>query len=1743
MNKKLSTCASIVLMSSSILNPISAFAQSIDPTTSPTEISTEAKKSDDNETAASPTSQSTQSSEINETVSTDSQVSEGNSETEGSSEVPAISSSQASQADEVAATGESSTLPVSENSDEKTKNSSEETKSSESMTKEKPEVRVSSADPYGFFASHLRSSQIALPDYSGLDWTIYQERAITVSDIAIIQTKSGVVVPLDDHYRLVNNSQLQTTYQGFSSTTPIYSFSLDDYGASETAGTFDQTYAYGTDEVLKSSLFLADPNPLPSSAHIKFDYNGDSYVRDFDATPPPHWNFESTSFDVTPAADGHISQKLVQDGQSTGGPNQFQQTMTFSLANTAAELATEAGPVATAKSGISMAQNEPYTDYLATAESALDEKGSAVSYEWVLEPDTSTIGASHAVVLVKNANGYRSLINIPIEIVANQKKIDVHGSTIYVGDSWKAEDNFDEATDQDGKPIDFSQLTVDGKVDTSKAGTYEVTYTYDGLTSTATIIVVPKLTEVTAKDSEIYVDDPWKAEDNFVSAKDKDGQPVDFSEITVDTSQVDTSKAGTFEVTYTYDGVSDTATITVKERQTAVIAEDSTIYVGDSWKAEDNFVSAKDKAGNPVEFSEVTVDESQVDTSKAGSFEVTYTYDGVSDTATITVKERQTAVTAEDSTIYVGDEWKAEDNFVSAKDKAGNPVEFSEVIVDESQVDTSKAGSFEVTYTYDGVSAKATITVKERQTAVTAKDSEMYVGDEWKAEDNFVSAQDKAGQPVDLSKVTVDDSQVDTSKAGSFEVTYTYDGVSDTATITVKERQTAVTAKDSEMYVGDEWKAEMNFDSAQDKAGNPVELSKITVDESQVDTSKAGTFEVTYTYDGVSDTATVTVIDKQTAVNVHDSTVYVGDEWKAEENFDSALDKAGKDVAFSEITVDESQVDTSKAGSFEVTYTYDGVTATATITVLDKQTAVNVHDSTVYVGDEWKAEENFDSALDKAGKDVAFSEITVDESQVDTSKAGSFEVTYTYEGITATATITVVDKQTAVNVHDSTIYVGDEWQAEDNFDKALDKAGKDVAFSEITVDESQADISKAGSFEVTYTYEGVTATATITVVDKQTAVNVHDSTVYVGDEWKAEENFDSALNKAGQPVEFSEITVDESQVDTSKAGSFEVTYTYEGVSATATITVVDKQTAVNVHDSTVYVGDEWQAEDNFDKALDKAGKDVAFSEITVDESQADTSKAGSFEVTYTYEGITATATITVVDKQTAVNVHDSTIYVGDEWKAEENFDSALDKAGKDVAFSEITVDESQVDTSKAGTFEVTYTYEGVTATATITVVDKQTAVNVHDSTIYVGDEWQAEENFDSALDKAGKDVAFSEITVDESQVDTSKAGTFEVTYTYEGVTATATITVVDKQTAVNVHDSTIYVGDEWQAEDNFDKALDKAGKDVAFNEITVDASKADTSKAGSFEVTYTYEGVSATATITVVNKQTAVNVHDSTVYVGDEWKAEENFDSALDKAGKDVEFSEITVDESQADTSKAGSFEVTYMYEGVTAAATITVVDKQTAVNVHDSTIYVGDKWKAEDNFDNALDKDGNSVVFSEITVDDSKADTSKAGTFEVTYTYEGITATAMITVKSKPVIPDEKYQVIVHYVDENGNEISESVVLEGQLGETYRTEEKKIKGYTLVKKPENESGEFIENPEEVVYVYAKEAKLPVTDSEKGKGNTGNAGNIKNNDIHQTVKRLPQTGEEIKSYFPIIGGIMILLTGAIFFFKKDRNRK
>ena len=102
------------------------------------------------------------------------------------------------------------------------------------------------------------------------------------------------------------------------------------------------------------------------------------------------------------------------------------------------------------------------------------------------------------------------------------------------------------------------------------------------------------------------------------------------------------------------------------------------------------------------------------------------------------------------------------------------------------------------------------------------------------------------------------------------------------------------------------------------------------------------------------------------------------------------------------------------------------------------------------------------------------------------------------------------------------------------------------------------------------------------------------------------------------------------------------------------------------------------------------------------------------------------------------------------------------------------------------------------------------------------------------------------------------------------------------------------------------------------------------------------------------------------------------------------------------------SFSGTYTQPYILSKATITA---------HNSTIYAGDNWNPKDNFDSALDHEGNPLDFSKITVTGT-VNTSQPGVYPIVYRYEGLEEKVEVTVEEKPsnsepskgeVTPEEK--------------------------------------------------------------------------------------------------------------------------------------
>ncbi|WP_239256315.1 MucBP domain-containing protein [Listeria ilorinensis] len=168
-------------------------------------------------------------------------------------------------------------------------------------------------------------------------------------------------------------------------------------------------------------------------------------------------------------------------------------------------------------------------------------------------------------------------------------------------------------------------------------------------------------------------------------------------------------------------------------------------------------------------------------------------------------------------------------------------------------------------------------------------------------------------------------------------------------------------------------------------------------------------------------------------------------------------------------------------------------------------------------------------------------------------------------------------------------------------------------------------------------------------------------------------------------------------------------------------------------------------------------------------------------------------------------------------------------------------------------------------------------------------------------------------------------------------------------------------------------------------------------------------------------------------------------------------------------------------------------------------------------------------------------------------YHLVGIEPSASGFYKTEPQIVQYVYQkdfeptmatVTVQYQDAFGNEIAPPDILTGNVGDAYTTSPKMINGYVLREMPINATGEYLEDPQTVVYVYDKEANvIPSPDDNNevlppAEGtavldvNSSSASHEQGTTMSQTAGvKLPATGDTSGSSLPLLGGLLAL-TGA-----------
>ena len=498
---------------------------------------------------------------------------------------------------------------------------------------------------------------------------------------------------------------------------------------------------------------------------------------------------------------------------------------------------------------------------------------------------------------------------VPMNVAPVIKATD---KTIEVGDEFNPRADVTATDEEDGDITNKIEI-LKNDVNVNEPGIYDVTYKVtdsEGASYTTTIKVTvnPKAADlnacpvINATDKTLTVGDEFDPLADVTAEDEEDGDITDKIEILE--NEVDTTKPGKYEVTYKVTdsgGASHVKTIKVTvnpkmeplNAAPIIKAEDKTLTVGDAFDPMADVTATDAEDGNLTDKIEILNNE--VDTTKPGKYEVIYKVTdskGASYTKTITVTvnpkmepiNAAPIIKAEDKTLTVGDTFDPKADVTATDEEDGNLTDKIEVL--KNEVDTTKPGKYEVTYKVTdskGASRTKTITVTVNPKmevlnaipTIKAEDKTLTVGDTFDPKADVTATDEEDGNLTD--KIEVLKNEVDTTKAGKYEVTYKVTdskGASRTKTITVTvnpkmetlNEAPTIDVTDKEITVGDKFDPKDGVSAKDKEDGNLTD--KIEILKNTVDPSKPGVYEVTYKVTdskGASCTKTIKVTVKEKA--------------------------------------------------------------------------------------------------------------------------------------------------------------------------------------------------------------------------------------------------------------------------------------------------------------------------------------------------------------------------------------------------------------------------------------------------------------------------------------------------------------------------------------------------------------------------------------------------------------------------------------------------------------------------------------------------------------------------------------------------------------------------------------------------------------------------------------------------------------------------------------------------------------
>ena len=285
-------------------------------------------------------------------------------------------------------------------------------------------------------------------------------------------------------------------------------------------------------------------------------------------------------------------------------------------------------------------------------------------------------------------------------------------------------------------------------------------------------------------------------------------------------------------------------------------------------------------------------------------------------------------------------------DFFIIKDSLGNRITIEESMLDVSLVDMSKAGSYIIKISFEGVKNEVTITVTAPEEEITytlaineSLPTTLELNDsdiDFKA---YFTITDSKGNLVEVLESMIDSSKVNLDEVGTYNLVLNYQGLSKTVVLEVVDNTPVITytvvvndALPTEFTLGTTDIDFKTYFTITDSKGNFIEVLESMIDSSKVNLDEVGTYNLVLNYQGLSKTVVLEVVDNTPVITY---TVVVNDALPTEftlgttdidfKTYFIIVDSNGTTIEVTDDMLDLSTIDFTKVGTFSITFNFNDI--------------------------------------------------------------------------------------------------------------------------------------------------------------------------------------------------------------------------------------------------------------------------------------------------------------------------------------------------------------------------------------------------------------------------------------------------------------------------------------------------------------------------------------------------------------------------------------------------------------------------------------------------------------------------------------------------------------------------------------------------------------------------------------------------------------------------------------------------